>query len=75
MAKQTTTNAYTPSNDSDELNPEFLFSLTPNELLCAIVNGQLDPVEYAKKQLANRGFNAQNKWVGFKQADRDLGLK
>ena len=72
MTTKTATTTYQPSSNSDELNPAYLFSLTANELLCAIVNGQVDPIALAKKQLANRGYNAQNKWVGFKQAAAEL---
>lgn len=57
---------YTPSNDSEDNNPEYIFSLTSNELLGAIVRGEIDPVMFAKKTLANRGFDENGKWIGFK---------
>ncbi|MFA6947115.1 MAG: hypothetical protein WC220_14575 [Pedobacter sp.] len=56
---------YLPTDDSDEKNPQFLFSLTHNELLTAIVNKLIDPVKLAKKELANRGFDTSGKWIGF----------
>lgn len=51
----------------DEFNPEFLFSLTPNLLLISIIKGHVDPVALAKAQLANRGYDLNNQWVGFKK--------
>lgn len=58
---------YTPSNDNDENNPDYIFSLTPNELLGAIVRGEIDTVELAKKTLENRGYDEKGNWVGFKK--------
>jgi hypothetical protein len=49
----------------DELNPQYLFSITQTELLCAIVNGKIDAKELAWQELRNRGCNAKGKWVGF----------
>lgn len=48
-----------------ELNPQYLFSLTHAELLCAIVNGKIDAKELAWQQLRNRGLDAKGNWVGF----------
>lgn len=58
---------YTPSNDNDENNPDYIFSLTSNELLGAIVRGEIDTVELAKKTLENRGYDENGNWVGFKK--------
>lgn len=58
---------YIPKNDSDDLNPQYLFSLTANDLLVAIVKGQINPIELAKKELRNRGFDDSGKWIGFKK--------
>lgn len=58
---------YTPKNDSDELNAEFLYNLTHTDLLVAIANGELDAVELAKKALKQRGLNLQGIWVGFRE--------
>lgn len=56
-------------------NPDFhLFSITSNAVLSAIVKGELDPVLAAKRELANRGFDADGKWVGFKAAKEIHGL-
>jgi len=53
----------------DELNPEYLFSLTSNNLLIQIINGEVDPIRLAHKQLAARGLDNHSKWVGFKVAE------
>lgn len=58
---------YIPVNESDDQNPDYLFSLTSNDLLGAIVRGEIDPIELAKKTLENRGYDENNKWVGFKK--------
>lgn len=50
----------------DALNPKYLFSLTANDLLCKIVNGEIDPKELAWSELRNRGYDSNGKWVGFK---------
>lgn len=56
---------YVPRNEEDDYNPKYIFSLTGNELLGAIVKGQINAVALAKKELQNRGYNADNEWVGF----------
>jgi len=56
---------YIAKNDSDALNENYLFSCTATDLLCAIVNGQIDPVQLAKNELQNRGFDRNGFWVGF----------
>lgn len=58
---------YIPRDDSDDLNPQYLFSLTANDLLVAIMKGQIDPVELASKELKNRGLNIEGEWIGFKK--------
>lgn len=57
---------YIPKNDSDDLNPIYLYHLTATDLLVAIVKKQIDPVELAQKELKNRGLDMDGKWVGFK---------
>lgn len=59
-------NTYTPKNDSDELNPIYLYHLTATDLLVAILKKQIDPVELANKELKNRGLDENGKWIGFK---------
>lgn len=56
---------YTPKNDSDELNPIYMYHLTATDLLVAIVNNQIDPIELAQNELRNRGLDNTGKWVGF----------
>ena len=46
---------------------KYIFSLTSNELLGAIVRGEIDTVELAKKTLENRGYDEKGNWVGFKK--------
>lgn len=74
MKKNLKTLELNENNFPDELNPRFLFSTTANELLCDAVNGKIDLVLLAKIQLANRGYNAKNEWVGFDNAWIELGL-
>lgn len=57
----------------DELNPAYLFSLTWNDLLVKIVSGEVDPVQLAREQLANRGLDQSGKWVGFDEASKIAG--
>jgi hypothetical protein len=56
---------YIPKNDSDELNPIYMYHLTATDLLVGIVHNQIDPLELAKKELKNRGLDENGKWVGF----------
>ena len=49
----------------DDLNPQFIYCLTFNALLSDIATGKIDPIELAKKELANRGYNENAEWVGF----------
>ena len=57
---------YVPKNESDDLNPRFLFQTIATDLLMAVVKKQIDPVELASKELDNRGLDSTGKWVGFK---------
>jgi hypothetical protein len=69
-----TKKAYTPINDSDEQNPQYLFSTTASALLAGIAQGLIDPIELAKRELANRGQGINGTWVGFEKAAQELGL-
>lgn len=69
------TKKYKPSNNSDELNPAFLLNTTATELLCAIVNGQIDPIELVKIELANRGLDNNGQWIGFNQSKKHFKIK
>ncbi len=59
----------------DHENPEFLFSLTSNDLLLAILAGVTDPHESARNELANRGIDATGRNVGFERARRAWGIE
>lgn len=57
---------YTPKNDTDDLNPRYLFQGITTDLLVAIVNKQIDTTELATYELQNRGLDEKGKWIGFK---------
>lgn len=57
---------YIPKNKSDDLNPRYLYQGIATDLLVAIGKGQINPIELANKELANRGLNENGEWVGFK---------
>jgi len=56
----------------DELNPKYMFQTTANDILSQIALGKVNPVELAKRELANRGYDANGEWVGFKKAEELL---
>jgi len=58
----------------DDKNPFYLFQGTNTELLSRIVKGTLSATYLAKHELANRGFDADGKWVGFEQAAKIHGV-
>lgn len=49
----------------DEFNPNFLFSTDADKLLVMLINGEINPVELAKKELRNRGLDMAGNWIGF----------
>jgi hypothetical protein len=53
---------------SDELNPQFIFSLTASQLLGEAIKGEFDLLYLAKRELANRGQDTEGKWIGFDKA-------
>ena len=57
----------------DETNPAFLYQGTSAPLLLAIAAGLIDPVDAARRELANRGLDADGQWVGFPEARRIWG--
>ena len=58
---------YIPKNESDDLNPNYLFTgIATNKLVAIPVNKQIDLIELANKELDNRGLDSTGKWVGFK---------
>ena len=65
-------NVYIPVKDNssdtefaDELNPQFIFTLTHTELLIKILKGEINMYELAKKEMENRGLDINGNWVGF----------
>jgi len=58
----------------DETNAAFLYSQTATVILLAIAAGVIDPVEAARRELANRGLDADGDWVGFPEARRIWGV-
>lgn len=57
-----------PQELPDDLNPEYLFSLTHSKLLCKIATGEINAKHLARKQLADRGLDLEGKWIGFDAA-------
>ena len=46
----------------DEQNPAFIFSSTKSELLSEILNGKIDIIDIAKKEMQNRGLDINCKF-------------
>lgn len=72
MKKAASPKGYTPTNDAD--NPLYLFSSTPTVLLAAALDGRVDLVDYARREMAARGLDQQGRWVGFAKAAKLHGL-
>ena len=60
---------------SDDLNPEYMFNMTATEILLQIAKGKIDAVDYAKKQLSNRGIGKSGVWVGFSEAAKQWEVR
>ena len=60
---------YIPKNNSDHLNPIYIFCGTANDLLAAICRGDIDAKEMARKELRRRGYDENGQWAGFKQKE------
>lgn len=54
----------------DAENPLFVFNITGSLMLTMLAYGDIDPVEIAKMELANRGLDKEGKWVGFEEAEK-----
>ena len=63
---------YIPKNNSDALNPTYIFCGTANDLLAAICRGDIDPKKIARAELARRGYDENGTFVGFNQKERFL---
>jgi hypothetical protein len=59
----------------DQTNPVFLYSTTAAALLLAIAAGLIDPVLLARREIANRGLDADGAWCGFDEARRIHGVQ
>lgn len=57
---------------TDNLNPNFIFNLTSTALIVKAVNGEINLLDLACKELARRGLNSQGDWVGFKAAELEI---
>lgn len=57
-------------NLTDAGNPAYLFQTIGSDILCAIVNNQIDAVRLAREELAARGLDHSGKWVGFEKAEK-----
>ncbi len=56
-------------NSEDARNPAYLFQNIHTELLVRIASGDLNALQLAKAELANRGLDVRTgKWVGFDTA-------
>lgn len=62
------------NNLPDEKNPMFLFNTIDTDLLAAAVRGEIDLLNLAKIELANRGVDASGTWVGFANAKKAMGV-
>jgi hypothetical protein len=55
-------------NRADDINPRFIFSLTATVILAEALRGDFDLKQLIRRELANRGLNAEGNWVGFDKA-------
>lgn len=51
----------------DCVNPAFTLNRLPADFLVAVVAGELDLNELAKRELESRGLDAKGAWVGFEK--------
>ena len=58
----------------DSENPNYLFTGIDTVLLSQIIDGDIDAVYLAKKELAKRGLNNEGVWIGFEKA-KELNKK
>lgn len=55
-------------NRPDDLNPNFIFTLTRSALLAEALRGDIDLKALVRRELANRGQDEKGDWVGFDKA-------
>lgn len=59
----------------DDENPHYIFCLANSNMLATILKGDSFSLEYlAKREMANRGLNADGAWIGFKESAKFWGL-
>lgn len=54
----------------DELNPDYVFSLTHSSLLIDMAKGRIDRIAPAKQELASRSIDDKRKRNGFDKVER-----
>lgn len=59
----------------EKLNPRYIFSLTPSQLLSEALKGEFDIKYFIRLELANRGQDENGQWVGFNQAKKLHNIK
>lgn len=59
----------------DDLNPDYIFSMTATSLLVQIACGEIDPLDHVMMELASRGIGKNGKWIGFKEAAKEWKVK
>jgi len=57
---------------SDHENPYFTFSCTTRYILVLIATGKIDARAMAWKELADRGYDVNGNYIGFKQAIKEF---
>ena len=58
------------TGDDDDGNPNMLLQTLITDMLIAAATGLIDLNQLARAELANRGVNADGKWIGFDAAAR-----
>lgn len=54
---------------------EGVIQLLKNEVLAAIINGEIDLNEVARLEMASRGLDKKGTWVGFQKATEIHGIR
>jgi len=53
---------------ADDLNPNFIFNGVDTSLLLSAAKKEINLMDLAKKELANRGVGGDGQWVGFERS-------
>lgn len=54
---------------------EGVIQLMKNEVLAAVINGEIDLNEVARLEMASRGLDKKGAWVGFRKAAEIHGVR